>query len=195
MCSNQDRCYFMAVVVFLMVIAIALLVHFMPSINSNENTNQSTQETKLNTSNILSEKQENMQQMNTSNNIRNVIEEKSKINITNNNKVIIKPQIKKEINFFIDNAHDKTKSELGTEIGRNIKQMHKAMEGHMNKGIDGITRQLLDYSGIIFGIVVAGLLLYLTIRSCKKRESDHDNHQIEMGNMDGFLARATQTEE
>ena len=87
----------MAVVVFLMVLAIALLVHFMPSINSNENTNQSTQETKLNTSNILSEKQENMQQMNISNNIRNVIEEKENINMTNNNKVVIKPQIENEI--------------------------------------------------------------------------------------------------
>ena len=185
----------MAVVVFLMVLAIALLVHFMPSINSNENTNQSTQETKLNTSNILSEKQENMQQMNISNNIRNVIEEKENINMTNNNKVVIKPQIENEIKFFIDN---KTKSELGTEIGRNIKKMHKEMEGNMNKGINGITRQLLDYSGITFGIVVAGLLLYLTIRSCQRRESDHGNnhqiHQIEMGNMDGFLARGIQTE-
>lgn len=150
----------------------------------------------LNTSNIVSEKQENMQQKNTSNNIRNVVKEKAKINITNNNKVIIKPQIKNDIKFFIDNAHDKTTSELGSEIGRKIKHMHKAMEGHMNKGTDGITTQLLDYSGITFGIVVAGLLIYLTIRSCRGRESNHDNnHQIEMGNMDGYLARSTQTEE
>ena len=60
------------------------------------------------------------------------------------------------------------------------------MKGHTQEGMTGKTRRIFDHSGIVFGIMVAAVLFYVPIRSCRNKNVE-DNHgengqQIEMRN-------------
>ena len=80
-------------------------------------------------------------------------------------KAIINPEIHNEIKLYIDEAHQLTKANIGKGVSREMENVHTAVKEHVENGIENVTKQVMEYTGVIFLMAAFGVLVYVIVRA------------------------------
>ena len=213
-------CVITTFVIIFVIVAITMFCIRKPSGNKNSNNNTAQAKVNVSSSSEIDEQNDESSHLETSvgevvntnktnelqNNNTNENEVKSKI------EAIIKPEIHNEIKLYIDDAHQETKEDIGKDVSREMQNVHNKVKEEVENGIQNITKQVMEYTAIIFAMAAFGVLVYVMVRAhmdkiqrqnaeamnsvrmtdCQQ-SSDAQDQDIENGGRNNFLPAGTKT--
>ena len=213
-------CVITTFVIIFVIVAITMFCIRKPSENKNSNNNTAQAKVNVSSSSEIDEQNDESSHLETS--VGEVVNTNKTNELQNNNtneneikskiEAIIKPEIHNEIKLYIDDAHQETKEDIGKDVSREMQNVHNKVKEEVENGIQNITKQVMEYTAIIFAMAAFGVLVYVIVRAhmdkiqrqnaeamnsvrmtdCQQ-SSDAQDQDIENGGRNNFLPAGTKT--